>query len=392
MTTGDQPRVLVIEDDPDTQSNLRDILEMDGYEVECAATVRETLLPRDWGALFAIVLDRRLPDGSADSLLPSIRELAPDAAIIVVTGTADLEGAIGVIRHGIADFIPKPIDPEMLRASLARTIRMREIEEKSRQDERLATIGRMMASVAHESRNALQRISAAADMLELSLDESGEDLGDVRKIRSAAGDLHQLLEEIRGYASPFNLRRSEVRLATVWKTAWGEVMETIDRDHRWDSRHAILDDSMADEFLSARVDPFRLQQVFRNLFENSIAAVAPAPIQIRLATKVVRRAGLTMYRILLQDNGPGIPEAQRDQLFEPFFTTKPEGTGLGLAISQRIINAHGGRIFTVASSRELNGSGRSLQPPGSASLSGAIFVVDLPATQAEGDESHGTGI
>ena len=75
MAQRDGFRVLIIEDDPDTQANLRDILELDGFQIEIAASVRETLVERDWSQLFAIILDRRLPDGTADTLLPKLREL-----------------------------------------------------------------------------------------------------------------------------------------------------------------------------------------------------------------------------------------------------------------------------------------------------------------------------
>ena len=87
-------KVLIIEDDIDTQANLCDILQLDGYETEIASSVEETLVDRNWDELFAIILDRRLPDGTADTLLPRLRDLAPRAAVIVVTGFADLDGAV----------------------------------------------------------------------------------------------------------------------------------------------------------------------------------------------------------------------------------------------------------------------------------------------------------
>ena len=73
----------------------------------------------DWQTYFAILLDRKLPDGSAEDLLPRLRQLAPDAAILIVTGYADLEGAILAIRQGAADYITKPINPDLIRSRLA---------------------------------------------------------------------------------------------------------------------------------------------------------------------------------------------------------------------------------------------------------------------------------
>src|SRR3954447_1623848 len=91
-------QILVIDDDADTRANLRDILEMDGYQVADAGTAAEALRMPDWSSYFAVILDRRLPDGSAEGLLPKLKQLAPQAAVIIVTGYADLEGAIAAVR------------------------------------------------------------------------------------------------------------------------------------------------------------------------------------------------------------------------------------------------------------------------------------------------------
>ncbi len=357
LQTGSPLRVLVVEDDVDTRNNLCDILQLDGYATETAGSVAETLTDRDWTTLFAIILDRKLPDGAADTFLPQLRELAPKAAIIVVTGYADLEGAIGVIRHGIADFIPKPVDPDMLRASLARTVRLREMEEQTRQDERLATIGRMMASVAHESRGALQRIRASTDLLELTLENDPDGLHDVASIRTAAGNLESLLDEIRGYAAPIQLRRERCRIDRVWLTAWDHLPHTPARA----GASLQIDTRIAEPVCV--IDPLRIEQVFRNLFENSIAA-SRGSCHITLGCEGIVSGGRRMLRIRIADDGPGLTADQRHHLFEPFYTTKPEGTGLGLPIIQRIVDAHGGRI--------------RLEDPAATGADGACFQIDLP--------------
>src|SRR6516165_2649722 len=123
-------RVLVVDDDPDTRANLCDILELDDYAVETAGTAAEALDRNDWPDLSAVLLDRRLPDGTAEELLPQLRRLAPDAAIMIVTGYADLQGAIAALRQGAADYILKPINPEALRASLARIAERRRAAEE----------------------------------------------------------------------------------------------------------------------------------------------------------------------------------------------------------------------------------------------------------------------
>lgn len=121
--------VLVVEDDEDTRANLCDILELDGYQVDAVGTMQEALAPRDWSSVLLVVLDRRLPDGNAEQLLPQLKRLAPDADVIVATGFADLDGAIAALRHGAADYIVKPINAGALRASLERTAERRRLSQ-----------------------------------------------------------------------------------------------------------------------------------------------------------------------------------------------------------------------------------------------------------------------
>lgn len=120
MTDSLPLHVLVIDDDADTRSNLCDILELDDYRVDTAGTATEALARSNWPGYAAIILDRKLPDGTAEELLPELRRLTPSAAILIVTGYADIQGAIQALQHGAADYILKPINADALRASLAR--------------------------------------------------------------------------------------------------------------------------------------------------------------------------------------------------------------------------------------------------------------------------------
>src|SRR4051812_47781606 len=133
---GPEPlEVLVVDDDPDTRANLCDILEMDGHRVETAGTAAEALSRAHRSGPAAILLDRKLPDGSAEGLLPRLRELAPEAGVLIVTGYADLEGAIAALRQGAADYILKPINPEALRASLRRVADRRRLSQAKERSE-----------------------------------------------------------------------------------------------------------------------------------------------------------------------------------------------------------------------------------------------------------------
>jgi signal transduction histidine kinase len=118
--------VLVIEDDPDTLANLCDILELDGYEVEGVTCAAAAVQRTDWDELLAVVLDRGLPDSREIDVLPFLQQHLPRLSVVVVTGLADVEGAIAALRQGAIDYILKPINADVLRATLRRISQVRQ--------------------------------------------------------------------------------------------------------------------------------------------------------------------------------------------------------------------------------------------------------------------------
>ena len=130
MQTHDPIHVLVIEDDADTRANLCDILELDDHRVELAGSLAEARIRTNWADISIILLDRKLPDGNAEDILPELRRLAPHAEVLIVTGYRDLEAALTCLHEGAADYILKPINPEALRANLRRIARARQVAQQ----------------------------------------------------------------------------------------------------------------------------------------------------------------------------------------------------------------------------------------------------------------------
>ncbi len=220
--------------------------------------------------------------------------------------------------------------------------------------ERLATIGQTMAGIAHESRNSLQKIQASAEMLEMDLHDSDEAMAEVRRIQESADNLRGLLDEVRQYAAPVTLERTRVAVAGIWRRAWADVCQVGGDDD------PILDEQTNDVDTECYVDPFRIQQVFRNLFENAIAASQDrAHVTVQCANSRIDETDT--IEITIQDRGAGFAEEHRDKVFDAFFTSKPTGTGLGMAIVKRIVEEHGGRV-TI---------GPNLDP-------GAEVIISLP--------------
>jgi signal transduction histidine kinase len=125
----------------------------------------------------------------------------------------------------------------------------------------------------------------------------------------------------------------------------------------------------APDLPAVKVDAEQIRQVVINLIDNALEALGGpgAPLRpsgaaptIAVATSHDRRNGLV--RIVVSDNGPGVPAADRDKLFMPYYSTKGRGSGLGLAIVRRIVVEHGGGIEA-----------------GEADPSGTVFTIELPA-------------
>jgi signal transduction histidine kinase len=227
-------------------------------------------------------------------------------------------------------------------------------QERLLQTERLAAIGQMMTGLAHESGNALARSRACLEMLNLEVEDRPDALDLVSRTLLAQDHLQQLYEEVRGYAAPLKLERESLNLQGIWRQAWS-TLELLRK-----GRDVSLFEAIDGVDLNCSVDLFRLQQVFRNILENALAACRD-PVEITITCAEVSLKGRPAVQVTVRDNGPGLNPEQRRRIFEPFFTTKTKGTGLGMAIAKRIIDAHGGRIAV-----------------GNGGTSGAEVVLTLP--------------
>jgi len=217
----------------------------------------------------------------------------------------------------------------------------------------------MMTGLAHESGNALARSQSCLEMLAWEVEDRPEALDLIKRIQKAQDHLKQLYEEVRGYAAPLKLDREVWDLSAVWRLAWQNLaLERQDRE-------ATLREETGGLDLHCALDQFRLEQVFRNILENSLAA-CPDPVRIEVHCTEAEIGGRPAVRVAVRDNGPGLNAEQRRRIFDPFFTTKTKGTGLGMAIAKRIVEAHGGQIAGGSASRGGN-------PP-----CGAEILIVLP--------------
>jgi two-component system, NtrC family, sensor kinase len=215
--------------------------------------------------------------------------------------------------------------------------------DQLRHADRLATIGKLAAGVAHELGTPLNVVSARAEMVAASRTSLEESREYARVIGTAVDRMTETISQLPHFARRKSLARAPHDVGELVREAV-QLLEPIAR-----KRHIAI--SVDASPVEAAVDPGQLQQVITNLVMNAIhASRENGRIDVRVSEGVESApadlGGLSteVVRVVVEDNGAGIAEEDLPRIFEPFFTTKDvgEGTGLGLAVSYGIVREHQG--------------------------------------------------
>lgn len=201
------------------------------------------------------------------------------------------------------------------------------LKEKLVEQERLAALGRMAAMLAHEIRNPLQTISQAMELLPKA---SGDESAEIQRIVwEESQRLNRLLNNILGFSCPLRPR-------PMWASMKDVLRQTIRLlEHEFGQRIRLRCRCNA---LYLDVDHFRV--VLDNLLRNALEANGEeGSVSLTLST-----TDTGSWRLIVQDQGGGVPEAFREKLFEPFTSFGKKGAGLGLAVVRQICNANGWRV------------------------------------------------
>jgi signal transduction histidine kinase len=220
--------------------------------------------------------------------------------------------------------------------------------------ERLAELGRLTASIAHEINNPLAVIDYALELMQRDAELTPFQKEMAERIKQEIERLRHLTGGLLAFSSD---RQGVRRLVNL-----NELVEELLGLLRFElQRHAVCLETEFAELPLVAIDPTKFKQVIINLVLNAAQAMQGAG-QVTLRTRLY---AADQVELVIRDTGPGIPVELRSRIFAPFFTTKPEGegTGLGLYICSNIVSEHGGSIAVD-------------DAPGG----GAMFSIRLPVT------------
>jgi PAS domain S-box-containing protein len=401
VTPADAPRVVVAEDSDELREYIAHVL---GSEFRVTAVA-------DGQAAYEVI-QREKPDVVVSDIMMPVMDgfelvakmkAHPALALIPVlllTARAGVEASAASLNRGADDYLSKPFSPVDLVSRVRAAHRMTrlhsdllEAERRAAISERLASLGRLLAKLAHELNNPInvvynglapieeysRSLIAYAEACDKLVDPGGGDhplaaLRETLEYDFVLRDLPCALTEVRDAARRVKDVQSDLRLFLGGRTALKR--SRADLDELVASSLALtqrgLEDGAKAELVLGGVPAFafdrgRLSQVLLNLLKNAWEA---AGSHGRVAVETWAADGVA--RISVRDDGPGVPAEIRGRIFEAFFTTKElgTGTGLGLAISAEIVAQHGGHIYLDTHVDR-----------------GARFVVELPmaGTVDEGD-------
>jgi signal transduction histidine kinase len=225
-------------------------------------------------------------------------------------------------------------------AELART--QKELIDR----ERLAALGELSASIAHEVRNPLGVIFNSVGSLRRILKPHGDAALLLDIVGEEADRLNRMVGDLLDYSRPVQPALQPVPLQPLFEEAIASARQQAGAGA--EAIAAVV--RVAEDAATVRADARLLRQALVNLFLNAFQATLPQKGRLEVRASRGTDEGRPCAEIVVQDTGPGIPADIVDKIFQPFFTTKATGTGLGLAVVRRIVEGHGGSIELGTSS------------------------------------------
>jgi signal transduction histidine kinase len=215
--------------------------------------------------------------------------------------------------------------------------RMEEANRKLIQAEKLASIGRLAATIAHEIRNPLTSVKLNIQKVEEGLGLESLEREHLGLSLEGIDQIEKFVKELLNYTRAAELSLERFSLEQVMDESLKILRDVLVQ------KRVSLEKTYERDLPAVIVDADKIRQVFLNILRNASEAVGSAGI-IQVSMGKMEENGRPKIAVRISDNGPGIPDADRETIFEPFFTTKPSGFGLGLANARKIVEQHSGAI------------------------------------------------
>ncbi len=358
-----KPTILLVEDHGDVRDFISTLLNsiadvrIAGNGLEALSMVSED--PPD-----LVISDVMMPEMDGTELCRALKSdpRFRNIPVILLTARVSSEATLEAYAHGADDFVAKPFHPQVLMARIRAQLRLRFLSLQMVQQEKLAVVGTLAAGILHEVRNPLNAILNASRVL--STQNPGDDVRDelIAVISDGATRINDIASALDSHARP---AESGFRQQCDVRVGLDATLRIL--NHRLDGIE-VHREYRSDRFAVAPAGP--LNQVFLNLLDNALKAGAD-----NVWVSVNEDGG--RLRIVIGDNGPGVPPNIANRIFDAFFTNRSDGsgTGLGLYLSNKILTEHNGTLEY----RDRDGGG-------------AEFVVEVPIVGVQGEddssESH----
>jgi len=212
---------------------------------------------------------------------------------------------------------------------------IRTLRNEIARNQRLATVGRLAAGVAHEIRNPLSSIKGFATYFRERYHANEQDARTASVLIQEVDRLNRVVGQLLEFSRPVSILPRPVRLDRLI----ADIVKLVESQARAKEINVVVENRL--DALEVLLDADRLHQVLLNLFLNGIEAMGNGGT---LSVRVEQTADARRIEIRVSDNGGGIRHEDLPHIFEPYYTTKPGGTGLGLAIAHNIVEAMGGSI------------------------------------------------
>jgi len=277
-------------------------------------------------------------------------------------GVQKIEGGLESLEQNLESRIDTENDPEEIQRIVqainrlgetlkAKIAREKQIESDLRHAERLASLGRLVAGVAHEVRNPLATIRLRVQMCRR--ETNNPRVNDSCNIAlEEIGRLNGMVNRLLNFSRPVQLRPERTDLRRLVEERMESFREQAVNNHV----QLVVSLPVKEKILV--IDKSHMAQVFDNIIQNAIEAMAEGggTLSVNVAS-IETDKNASQVRVEFRDTGKGMNATAVSRVFDPFFTTKPFGTGLGLSICHELVTAHGGDIQVESE----EGSGTSIR-------------------------------